>query len=77
MPWFRDLRPSLCLERIWRQGVALMVLALLAVFVWPTRYKYESLKMGANTVTIRTDRFSDRTWMLVAVRPLRSLSAKL
>jgi hypothetical protein len=39
--------------------------------------KYESLKMGANTITIRTDRFSDRTWMLVAVRPLRSLSAKL
>jgi len=44
--------------------VMLAVVALLAVFVWPTRYRYESLKMGTNTVTIRADRFSDNTWML-------------
>ena len=46
-------------------GMALVVLVLLAVFVWPTRYRYESLKSGERTITMRTDRFSDKTWMLL------------
>jgi len=36
-----------------------------AAFVWPTRYRYHSLKMNENVVTIREDRFSDKTWMLL------------
>jgi hypothetical protein len=38
---------------------------LFSAFVWPTRYRYEALKTADETITIRVDRFSDKTWMLL------------
>ena len=47
--------------------VVLVAVGLFSAFVWPTRYRYETLKTAEQTITIRVDRFSDKTWMLLAV----------
>jgi hypothetical protein len=44
--------------------VVIVAAALLAVYVWPTRYIYGSEKTGEYTHVIRIDRFSDRVWVL-------------
>lgn len=44
--------------------VVVLLLALLALFVWPTRFRYETLKLGDNSFRIRVDRLSDKTWRL-------------
>src|SRR5579859_1614827 len=44
--------------------ITLIIVALFAVYVWPTRYIYTSEKIGEYTHVIRIDRFSDRAWVL-------------
>jgi hypothetical protein len=39
-------------------------LALAAIFVWPTAYRYDHLKIGDNTFPVRIDRFTGRTEVL-------------
>jgi hypothetical protein len=46
--------------------VVIVVVALFATYVWPTRYIYGSEKTGENTHVIRIDRFSERVWILTA-----------
>jgi hypothetical protein len=41
--------------------VAVIVLGCLAFFVWPTRYRYDHLKIGQNEFPVRTDRLSGAT----------------
>lgn len=43
----------------------LIVLALFAVYVWPTRWRYDHMTMDGNIVLVRTDRFSDEADMLL------------
>jgi hypothetical protein len=45
--------------------LGVVVAALFVAFVWPTRYRYETARTGENAFTIRVDRFSDKTWMLI------------
>src|SRR6185312_229116 len=45
-------------------GVVTILLALVVVFVWPTRYRYVVMRTANNSLTMRIDRFSDRTWVL-------------
>jgi hypothetical protein len=40
------------------------ILVGLGVFVWPTRYRYDHVKMGENDFPLRTDRLSGRSEML-------------
>lgn len=51
-----------------RIGLVLLGIAFVGLFsaiVWPTRYRYTTLKWGENVIPIRVDRFSDRTWWLL------------
>ena len=41
-------------------GVAVLVALLLAIFVWPTRFRYETASIRGESVLIRVDRLSDR-----------------
>src|ERR1035437_9155802 len=41
--------------------LALAVIAGLAYYVWPTRYRYDHLKLGQNEFPVRTDRLSGDT----------------
>jgi hypothetical protein len=51
-------------RRLWIVAV-LLVLAVFAAFVWPTRYHYFELKRGEGvSFVMRADRFSDKTWIL-------------
>jgi len=45
--------------------VGALALIVFCAFVWPTRYRYESAKTGESQLTIRVDRFSDKTWLLL------------
>jgi hypothetical protein len=38
-----------------------ILITCLAFYVWPTRYRYDHLKLGANDYPIRTDRLSGNT----------------
>jgi hypothetical protein len=42
-----------------------VILIGLAVFVWPTRYRYDHMKMRENDLPVRTDRLSGKTEWLV------------
>jgi hypothetical protein len=43
------------------QILACVVLIFLGIFVWPTRYRYDHIKQGSNTVPVRIDRFTGKT----------------
>lgn len=43
----------------------LIVLALFAAYVWPTRWRYDHMTMDGNIVLVRMDRFSDEADMLL------------
>jgi hypothetical protein len=60
--------------------VALMVLIVLGIFVWPTRYRYEHLKQGNNDVPVRINRFNGRIealscagWQTLGVTPDKAI----
>jgi hypothetical protein len=42
-------------------ALAVVVVAGLAFYVWPTRYSYDHLKVGPNEYPVRTDRLSGET----------------
>ncbi len=44
--------------------IALAIVALFAIYVWPTRFIYSTEKAGEYTHVVRIDRFSDRVWVL-------------
>lgn len=46
--------------------MAIAILVVLAVFIWPTRYKYDQIKMGhpAYEAPVRIDRFTGKTEIL-------------
>jgi len=48
-----------------RMLVILLVLAALAVYVWPTRFRYDHVSVDGNTYPVRIDRFSGDSDMLV------------
>ena len=43
----------------------LLLVAAFAIYVWPTRWRYDHLTMDGNIVLVRMDRFSDDADMLV------------
>ena len=43
----------------------LLLVAAFAVYVWPTRWRYDHLTMDGNIVPVRMDRFSGDSEMLV------------
>lgn len=43
----------------------LLLVAVFAVYVWPTRWRYDHLTMDGNIVPVRMDRFSGDSEMLV------------
>jgi hypothetical protein len=43
-------------------GIAVFV--VLAVFVWPTRYKYDHMKLGEDDLPVRIDRLTGKTEIL-------------
>jgi len=43
----------------------LLVVAFLAVYVWPTRWRYDHMTVDGNIVPVRMDRFSGDADMLV------------
>ena len=43
----------------------LLLLVAFAVYVWPTRWRYDHLTMDGNIVPVRMDRFSGDSDMLV------------
>ena len=45
--------------------VWLLIVLVFAVYVWPTRWRYDHLTMDGNIVPVRMDRFSGRADMLV------------
>lgn len=44
--------------------VLLLAAIIFAVFVWPTRYRYDHLKMGDSNYPVRTDRLTGKTEVL-------------
>ena len=44
--------------------IGLVVLALFAIYVWPTRYSYDHMRMGQRELVVRIDRFSGVTEIL-------------
>ena len=51
--------------RLFRVVLMLVVLAALAVYVWPTRYRYDHVSADGNTYPVRIDRFTGAADMLV------------
>lgn len=45
--------------------VWLLLVLMLAVFVWPTRWRYDHMTMDGNIVPVRMDRFSNHSEMLL------------
>lgn len=45
----------------WTIAVGTVLLALLAGFVWATRFKYGTMHYGPQIIDIRTNRFTDKT----------------
>jgi hypothetical protein len=43
----------------------LLVLVAFAVYVWPTRWRYDHMTMDGNIVPLRMDRFSGQADMLL------------
>ena len=43
----------------------LLVALLFAVYVWPTRWRYDHMTMDGNIVPVRMDRFSGEADMLL------------
>ena len=43
----------------------LVLMLLFAVYVWPTRWRYDHMTMDGNLVPVRMDRFSGEADMLV------------
>jgi hypothetical protein len=48
-----------------RNLLALLLLAALAIYVWPTRYRYDHVSVDGNTYPVRIDRFTGAGDMLV------------
>lgn len=46
-------------------AIGLFVLLLFAVYVWPTRWRYDHMTVEGNIVLVRMDRFSGDADMLV------------
>lgn len=44
--------------------IVLAVLAVLAVFVWPSRYKYDHMKLGGSDFPVRIERLTGKTEIL-------------
>ena len=51
--------------RALRNLAILLLLAALAVYIWPTRYRYDHLSVDGNTYPVRIDRFTGASDMLV------------
>ncbi len=51
--------------RILRTLIVFIVLGLLAVFVWPTQFRYDHMTVDGNIVPVRIDRFNGDADMLV------------
>jgi len=51
--------------RLVRLLVVLAILAAVALFVWPTRYRYDHMTVDSNFVIVRIDRFNGNADMLV------------
>jgi hypothetical protein len=50
----------------WLRNLAvLLLLAALAVYVWPTRFRYDHVSVDGNTYPVRIDRFTGDGDMLV------------
>lgn len=45
-------------------GLVAIVILLLGIFVWPTRYRYTEMKVGNNVSPVRIDRLTGRTEVL-------------
>lgn len=39
----------------------LLVVTLFAIYIWPTKYRYDHIKSGSETYPMRTNRFTDET----------------
>jgi len=48
-----------------RNLVVVVLLAAIAVYVWPTRFRYDHVSVDGNTYPVRIDRFSGDSDMLV------------
>ena len=53
------------LMRIIRWLLLLAIVAAYALFVWPTRFRYDHLTTDGNLVPVRIDRFNGNADMLV------------
>jgi hypothetical protein len=51
--------------RVLRWLVVLAIVVAFALFVWPTRYRYEHMTADSNLVIVRIDRFNGDADMLV------------
>lgn len=52
------------LRLLWGLAI-LLLLAAYAVYVWPTRFRYDHVSYDGNTYPVRTDRFTGDSDMLV------------
>jgi hypothetical protein len=50
------------------QGVFLITIVLMGLFLWPTMYRYDDLKLDSLTIPIRTHRFTDEAQIFVRNR---------
>ena len=51
--------------RLVRWLLPLAILAAFAIYVWPTRYRYDHMTVDGNLVPVRIDRFNGNADMLV------------
>jgi hypothetical protein len=49
------------MNKKWKIAIGTMLLVLLAVFVWATRFKYGTMHYGPQIIDVRTNRFTDKT----------------
>jgi hypothetical protein len=54
----------LWIERLWRLAL-LLIVTIFALWVWPTRFRYDHIFNDGNTYPVRIDRFSGDSDMLV------------
>jgi hypothetical protein len=50
--------------RLLRVVVALAILVLFAIYIWPTRYRYDHVSTDGDTYPVRIDRFNGDADML-------------